>query len=264
MNIPVIRLKSFWIYNVSWPQQTHAVTVFWRSRDSSTAPVISILQLGQEIRPAGAILSSGMTISPSHSRHLKCIIPDMKLLILILFVAMSAEAQTLADYARQERLRHAQVQNRRVYTNDDARGLTVPEAPKPAAAPAASAASAAAAPATTAPAAGAAPVGPAAAAPGARPAAPQAKPVDPAQKFREEVEKMRAKIRELQDQETALQLQVNRLTNEFFAPVTDEATRSQAQTQLGDAQNRLTALRGELERTRRTLAAMEAQGPARE
>lgn len=183
----------------------------------------------------------------------------MKPLILILLVAMSAEAQTLADLARQERFRHAQVQNRRVYTNDDARGLTIPDVPK-STAPAT--AENGAAPVAAAPAVATPPAAPAASA--ARPAAPQARPVDPAQKFREDVEKVRVKIRELQDQEISLQLQVNQITNQFFAPVTDEATRSQAQTRLGEAQNRLTALRGELEQTRRTLAAMEAQGPPRE
>lgn len=61
----------------------------------------------------------------------------------------------------------------------------------------------------------------------------------------------------------AAQLQVTQATNLVFAPVTDEVTRSQAQSRLADAQNRLAAVRRELEDTRRALAAMETQGPPR-
>jgi hypothetical protein len=197
--------------------------------------------------------------------------PGMKPLILVLLLAISAEAQSLADYARHERLRREQMRASRTYTNDDARGLTVPEALKlePVESEASSSAvsptnavspvnnvTPARAATTTAPAAAAASTPPGAAAPQARP--------DPAQKYRQDTERLRAEIRTLQDQEVALQLQVNQLTNQFFAPVTDQASRNQAQAGLADMQGRLTALRGVLEQTRRTLAAMEAQGPPRE
>jgi hypothetical protein len=188
----------------------------------------------------------------------------MKPLILILLLAVSAEAQTLADYARHERLRRAQMPATRVYTNDDARGVTVPEALKLQEPVKSEAANSEGSQTNTAAQAVAAPAAPPATAAGistARAAAPQA---DPALKYRQDTERLRAEIRTLQDQEVALQLQVNQLTNQFFAPVTDEASRNQAQVRLGETQGRLTALRGVLEQTRRTLAAMEAQGPPRE
>jgi hypothetical protein len=162
----------------------------------------------------------------------------MKPLILILLLALSAEAQGLADAARSERQRQAQVQSTRIITNDDIR-VVEPPASQPQAA--------AATPANPVP----APVTPVTS-------------VDPAQRYREDLEKIRARVRELQDQETALQLQVNQLTNQLFAPVTDQSTRDQAQARLGEVQSRLTLLRGELAQGQRTLADMVAQGPPRE
>jgi hypothetical protein len=80
-------------------------------------------------------------------------------------------------------------------------------------------------------------------------------------KWNEDVAKLRAKVQELEDRERALQLQVNQLTDQFFAPVTDQNSKDQAQVRLGETQNSLMAVRTELEQTRKTLAAMQLQGP---
>src|SRR2546421_7841327 len=45
--------------------------------------------------------------SPSHARHLKCIIGAMRAFLVIVFAAISLQAQSLADFARQERERQA-------------------------------------------------------------------------------------------------------------------------------------------------------------
>ena len=59
----------------------------------------------------------------------------MKLLTLLLFTATYASAQerTLADYARQERARQAEVQSKniKVYTTEDIRTTPAVEAAKP-------------------------------------------------------------------------------------------------------------------------------------
>ena len=167
----------------------------------------------------------------------------MKLLILILTLVASAEAQTVADIARQERERRAQLKNIPVIAAEGVRSATTvstlpapdaktPAADKKAPAPAAKAPTSAAAPAP-----------------------------DPVKDWTERLDKLRKKVQDLQDQETALQLQVNELTNQFFAPVADQNSKDQAQARLGETQNRLTAVRAELEQTKKMLDAMQLQGP---
>jgi hypothetical protein len=87
---------------------------------------------------------------------------------------------------------------------------------------------------------------------------------DPVAKWNGEMGKLRAKIQDLVDQERSLQLQVNQLTNQFFAPVSDQASRDQAQASLGQTQNRLMAVRAELEQSKKTLDAMQLQGPPKQ
>ena len=174
----------------------------------------------------------------------------MKPLILLLLFAITLEAQTLADAARKERQRQAQVQSKRVITTEDARSSTLPP-PSPSGSSAAAELKPVAAPAPSA----ASSVGPAA-------KVPEVKSADPAAKYQQDVAALRAKLRGLQDQETALQLQISEFTNKFYAPVTDTASRADAQARMGEAQNRLTTVRGDLDAARKALAAMEAQGPA--
>lgn len=75
------------------------------------------------------------------------------------------------------------------------------------------------------------------------------------------MDKLRAKVRQLQDQEAALQLQVNQLTAQFTAPVIDENTKNQIQTRIGETQSKLNAVRTELDQSKKALDAMTLQGP---
>src|SRR5438105_13638841 len=65
---------------------------------------ISALQWGHFTRLDG---ESCTTTSPSQPLHWKCIIGGMRALIVILLVAASVHAQSLADAARKERERRA-------------------------------------------------------------------------------------------------------------------------------------------------------------
>ena len=162
-------------------------------------------------------------------------------MIVILLTAITVQAQTLADIARQERARRAQINNKVV--------TSVVSVPVPESKPAAEAK----------------PVDPkanaASPANAAKPAAPAASSVDAVKDWNERADKTRKRVQELQDQETGLQLQINQLTNQLFAPVIDQETKNQTQTRLGEIQNQLTATRAELDQTKRTLDAMNQQGP---
>ena len=189
----------------------------------------------------------------------------MKALTLLLLLAVTVQAQTLADIARRERARQAGIRSSRVITGKGTQTQsTGKQSPAQTTPPAASAAAGQ-------PPAAATPAAPAKEAPKEAPkpaGAPNrsAAPViaDPTAKWNEEVNRLRAKIQELEDQERALQLQVNQLTNQFFAPVTDQNSKDQAQARLGETQNRLTAVRTELDETKRALDAMQLQGPPKQ
>jgi len=174
---------------------------------------------------------------------LKCIIETMKLLILTLFLTISAQAQTVADVARQERERRAHLKTTTVIAAEGVRNATTVNTP-PAGEPK--------------------PVAPDKKTPAPAVTAPtpgRVQPPDPVKDWTERAEKLRKKIQDLQDEETTLQLQVNQLTNQFFAPVADQNSKDQAQARLGEAQNRLTAVQAELDQTKKTLDAMQLQGP---
>jgi hypothetical protein len=95
----------------------------------------------------------------------------------------------------------------------------------------------------------------------AAPTTPATPAVDLAKKFADDVARLRARIRELQDQDAAIQLQINDLNTKFFAPVSDQASKDQAQVQLAVAQQQSITVRQELALTRAQLQQMEAQGP---
>ena len=177
----------------------------------------------------------------------------MTTLILVLLLAVPVQAQTLADAARKERARQAHVRSTQVITGrgTQAQSTGTPPAdqttPPGAAAPAAPTKEAP----KEAPKPAAAPIPPLAPVPVA----------DPAVKWNAEVSRLRMKVQELEDQERTLQLQVNQLTNQFFAPVSDQSSRDQAQARLGETQNSLTSVRAELDQTKKTLDAMQLQGP---
>ncbi len=171
----------------------------------------------------------------------------MKPLILILFVTISAQAQNIADAARQERARQAQLKSTRVFSDANTH-LVKPITP--AAVPAAPAAGAKPAAAK-----GAAAAGPAGAALNAATAA-----VDPAA---EEMQKLRIRVRALENQETALKLQIADVTNQVYAPLTDSGTRNEALTKLGETQAQLADVQKELAQARSNLQQMEIQASAK-
>ena len=166
-------------------------------------------------------------------------------MILILLVAIAVKGQptqSLADAARKERERRAAISKVPVITTEEARGP-------------ASAASSAPAPASSSPAA------PAASTPAVS-AAPVPKPADEAlKKYNDEVAKLKARIVQLQDQDTAVQLQINDLKNAIQAPVIDQPTQDQAKQQLAQAQDQQVATEKDLADTKKALEELEAQGP---
>jgi len=170
------------------------------------------------------------------------IIPDMKPLILILFVAISSEAQNIADAARQERARQAQYKSTRVFSDVNAHLLKpITPADAPSVAPAAPK--------------GQGPAGTAGAALNAAAAA-----VDP---LAEEMQKLRIRVRALEDQETALKLQIVDVTNQVYAPLTDSGTRNEALTKLGETQAKLADVQRELGQARISLQQMDIQAAAK-
>jgi hypothetical protein len=166
----------------------------------------------------------------------------MKSLSFVLLVAVPLQAQTLAEVAREERARQARIRSAHLYQGKGTRTET-----------------------TTPP-----PVVPASAAPApaaAKPAPP--KPLsppapDPAALRAAEIAKLQAKIAHLEDEERALQLQVTQFTNQLLAPVTDQNAKDEAQTQIGATQNKLNAVRAELDLTKKTLEEMQSQGPSKQ
>ena len=249
---------------------------------------IGCLQCGHVIRP---VSEGAQRTSSSQALHLKCIMASMKPLMLLSLLAVSVQAQTIADAARQERARQARIRSEQAVSGKTTETITntpvapssqtppvsvlgnpatpatpgTPAAPGTPGTPATPGATAAtpASPATAAPA-GPGQPRPAPAAAPAPPRPPAPPPVDPAAKWNEEMGKIRARVRDLQDQEQALQLQVNQLTSQFLAPVSDQASKDQAQSRLGDTQNRLTAVRAELDQARKTLDSMQLQGPPKQ
>ena len=88
--------------------------------------------------------------------------------------------------------------------------------------------------------------------------------VNPTARWNEEMNRARERVQELEGQEAALQLQINQLTNQFFAPVSDQSSRDQAQARLGETQNQLMAVRVELNKAKKTLDALQLQGPPKQ
>jgi hypothetical protein len=93
------------------------------------------------------------------------------------------------------------------------------------------------------------------------PAKPQPPAIDPTKEWNDQVQKLRARIESLQGEETAIQLQINNLNNQIFATVIDQPTKDQAFAQVAEARQKLTAVRSDLDQTRKTLEALQLQGP---
>jgi len=224
----------------------------------------SVLQWGHPTR----LDRDGCTrTSPSQALHLKCIIGVMRALIVILLVAASVHAQSLADVARKERERRANLKPAAVIK---AEGAPAPAAEAPKAEEAKKPEEAK--PNTAAPAdakatdksAGSEKPGEASdksAEKPKEPPKPQPPAVDPVKEWNAQLDKVRAKIQSLQEEEAATQLRINQLNNQIYAPVVDQAAKDQALAQVGDAQQKLSAVRLELDQTRRALETLQLQGP---
>jgi hypothetical protein len=166
----------------------------------------------------------------------------MKPLILVLLVTISVQAQTLVDAAKQERARQAKLKSTRVFTDQNAHVVQPLGASPPAAKP------------------------PAPAAENVQPAVPPVSPATPAPATSandEQIQKARARLRALEDQETAVKLQINDLTNQVYAPVTDQTTKDQALNKLGDAMTKLTVIQRDIDQARISLQELEAKPAAK-
>jgi hypothetical protein len=172
--------------------------------------------------------------SAPQAGHLKCMIAAMKPLLVILLIAGSVHAQTVADIARKERDRQNQAKATRVIT------ATEPKAEEPK---------------------------PEATADAAKAAAPkdavktQTPAPDTVEAWNKKVEQLRTSIRTLQDQETALTLQLSQANNLVYAPVSDPASQQKALALVGQVQEQLAKARKDLEETKKTLDSMLLQGP---
>jgi len=171
----------------------------------------------------------------------------MKVLVVLLFCTVCAQAQTVAEIARQERERQAKLRSATVITS--IQSLKADEA-KPAAAAAPDGAKTE-------------PSKPTISEPAKDAPKPSTPAVDPVQLWNQRVEQLRAKIRGLQDQELALLLQQNQVTNQVYAPVTDPETQQRALAQLGQVQQQIAVVKKELEEARKTLDGMMLEGPPR-
>lgn len=173
----------------------------------------------------------------------------MKPLLVVLLVASSVWAQSVADVARKERERQSKSRSTHVITSVEAVKV---EEPKPTAPT-----SEQAKPADDAKAAAAPQLQPSKEAP-----KPQAPPsVDPVQVWNNQLNQLRTKIRTLMDQETSLLLQLNQANNQVYAPVTDPPTQERALALVGQLQQQVEAVRKDLSEAKTMLDAMQLQGP---
>src|SRR5207247_2098201 len=90
----------------------------WASRiESFINTSTSALQCGHLTRSARL---GATAISRSQAAHLKCIMRDMRVFLVILLVALSVHAQSLADAARKERERRAHLKPATVLQAEEA------------------------------------------------------------------------------------------------------------------------------------------------
>jgi hypothetical protein len=179
---------------------------------------------------------------------------DMKPLILMLLLAISANAQSITDVARRERERKANTKPTAVLTTNTA---GVPERPQP------EVKSSDAKPEDIKPATVPAPAAPAKVAEQALKVAEQAVKVEDEalKRYNEELSRARAHVIELQDRQLALQLHFQDLKNTFLAPVTDPSARDNAQAQMTDTQVQIQENLRELAEAQRQVEVLVAQGP---
>jgi hypothetical protein len=176
----------------------------------------------------------------------------MKLLSLLLVLAVSVQAQSIADAARKEKERRAKLQPAQVITVDNSKvEAPTPKTEETKAADAKAADAKAATPDST-----------KAGTPGFGKELPKTQvPPDPVKIWNDRVAAIRARIQGLQDQAVAIQLQQNEATNQVYAVITYPATQERAQAQLAQIQQQAAMIRASLEEEKRTLDAMLLAGP---
>jgi hypothetical protein len=201
----------------------------------------------------------GIDRSPSQARHLKCMSAVMKTFVVALLFSICAQAQTVADIARRERDRQSRLQSSRVITSERSSQIEPPPAAATAQQPNAEETKQA-------------PADPSKAEPSKAesskaepskdaPKAPASPAVDPVQVWNSRLDQLRTKIRGLQDQELALLLQQNQVTNQVHAPVTDPELQQRGLAQLGQIQQQLASVRKDIDEAKRMLDQMQLQGP---
>ena len=158
----------------------------------------------------------------------------MKPLLVMLLLAASVQAQSLVDAARKEKERQSKLQSTRVLVVDNSKS----EAAKPKTEDTKSDETKQA----------------------QETPKPQA-PADPVKLWNEQLDQLRAKIRTLQDQELALLLQQNDLTNQVYAVIQDPTTQERSQSQLAQIQQQVAAVRADLNQAQKTLDQMLLEGP---
>jgi len=183
----------------------------------------------------------------------------MKTVVVALLFSVCAQAQTVADIARRERDRQSRLQSSRVFTSERSSQTE----PQPAAATAEQSnaeetkQAAPADPSKTEP----SKAESSKAEPSKDPKAPALPAVDPVQVWNSRLDQLRTKIRGLQDQELALLLQQNQVTNQVHAPVTDPELQQRSLAQLGQIQQQLASVRKDIDEAKRMLDQMQLQGP---
>lgn len=169
----------------------------------------------------------------------------MKPLILILLAAVFAQGQTIADAARRERERQAQLKTTKIFTSADLKSkdssFAVESKPVENPTP-----DAAAAPASTA---------------AAAPDPVRMLDSDYVQQWQQETAKLRTQVRDLLDQETATQLEMNAASAQINAPITTQSAKDQAQRTLEGSQQKLLGIRSELAKARSELQEKDLAGP---
>jgi hypothetical protein len=156
----------------------------------------------------------------------------MKALIVILLLAVSVQAQSLADAARKERERRAHLRPAEVFEAEGfpASTRTPGESIQPE----------------------------------VQAARPQAPAIDSTKEWNERIRGLLARIQALQAEQTAAELQINQLNNQIFAPVIDQPAKDQALARLREARDKLASVGLELSQTTQNLETIEIQGPLQE
>jgi len=160
----------------------------------------------------------------------------MKALLVMLLFTVTVQAQSIADAARKERERQANL-----HSNIVIKETGTPAAEQPA--------NDSAAPATE----------------GAKPAdskdLSKVKIPDTVDLWNAKQDELRLKIRNLQDQEMALELQQTDVQNQVYAPVVDPVVKDQAQAALAQVQEKVAKVRDDLDSLRKELDLLQVAGP---